>query len=202
MLRKMIYHSQFGEDRWIMENFFKPPVKGVFVEVGAFDGIQSSNTLAFEEAGMTGLCIEPDPELAAKCRANRKAITLQAAIGLPSNGLGGLVDFYVNDQDRGISSLTQHTKHSITVPLLRLDFVIASLLGETPWLLSIDTEGNELECFESLAPRRDGLILPKVVIIEFWSQPAPPKPEIVCSYMSQFGYHERHRTEVNCIFVR
>ena len=37
------YYSEFGEDRWIEENL-KPAV-GTFCEVGALDGIQSTETL-------------------------------------------------------------------------------------------------------------------------------------------------------------
>lgn len=45
---------------------------GVFVEAGANDGLAQSNTCYFERhRGWTGLLVEPIPELAARCRANR-----------------------------------------------------------------------------------------------------------------------------------
>lgn len=46
---------------------------GTFVEVGANDGISQSNTLYFEKyRGWRGLLVEPVPELAWRCRRNRR----------------------------------------------------------------------------------------------------------------------------------
>ena len=35
----MKFYSQFGQDKWLYENFFKNKKNGVFVEIGADDGI-------------------------------------------------------------------------------------------------------------------------------------------------------------------
>ena len=46
---------------------------GFFIEAGANDGIKQSNTLYFEKyRNWRGLLIEPIPELAMKCRKNRR----------------------------------------------------------------------------------------------------------------------------------
>lgn len=65
-----IYFSQHGEDKWIVENL-ELPDKGVFVEVGAAEGLQGSNTLYFQNRGWTGLLVEPDPRSAIKLEMNR-----------------------------------------------------------------------------------------------------------------------------------
>jgi FkbM family methyltransferase len=45
---------------------------GFFIEAGANDGVNQSNTLYFEKyMGWKGLLVEPIPDLARKCRANR-----------------------------------------------------------------------------------------------------------------------------------
>jgi FkbM family methyltransferase len=45
---------------------------GIFVEAGANDGLSQSNTAYFERyLGWNGLLVEPIPQLAARCRANR-----------------------------------------------------------------------------------------------------------------------------------
>jgi FkbM family methyltransferase len=54
---------------------------GVFVEAGANDGVEQSNTYFLEIfRGWTGLLIEPEPLLAAACRRNRRARVAQAAL--------------------------------------------------------------------------------------------------------------------------
>lgn len=54
---------------------------GVFVEAGANDGVEQSNTYYFEKfRGWTGLLVEPEPSLAAACRKNRRAQVAQAAL--------------------------------------------------------------------------------------------------------------------------
>src|SRR5579859_3629901 len=93
-------YSQFQEDSWVLKHL-PLPTKGVFVEVGAYDGIASSNTYGFEQEGWTGLCVEPDPEIASRCRQNRRCRTLQCAIA--SNPEPRL--FYINKADRGQSGL-------------------------------------------------------------------------------------------------
>ena len=54
---------------------------GVFVEAGANDGVEQSNTYYLEKfRGWTGLLVEPEPGLAAACRRNRRARVAQAAL--------------------------------------------------------------------------------------------------------------------------
>src|SRR5262249_35133335 len=68
-------YSQCGQDRFLLENFFKGKRNGVFVDVGAYDGERFSNTLFFEKTmGWRGLCIEPLPSAFAKLTASRAAI--------------------------------------------------------------------------------------------------------------------------------
>jgi FkbM family methyltransferase len=54
-------YSQYKQDMWLSENVFKNIDNGFFVEIGAHNGIQNSNTKHFEEVGWTGICIEPSP---------------------------------------------------------------------------------------------------------------------------------------------
>ena len=52
--------SQIGQDRILDEQIFKGKQNGVFIEVGAFNGVSGSNTYFFEkERGWKGMLIEP-----------------------------------------------------------------------------------------------------------------------------------------------
>src|SRR5260221_7249446 len=74
------YYSQCGQDQFLYENFFRTKREGVFVDIGAHDGIFYSNTKFFEELGWQGLCIEPIPEVFEQLKKNRKAICIQGCI--------------------------------------------------------------------------------------------------------------------------
>jgi hypothetical protein len=54
------FKSQFGQDQYLFQGFFENKQDGIFVEVGAHDGNNLSNTLFFEkEMNWSGVCIEP-----------------------------------------------------------------------------------------------------------------------------------------------
>lgn len=53
------YKSQFNEDYTYFKNFFKNKLNGIYVELGALDGIKISNTYFFENyLGWSGILIE------------------------------------------------------------------------------------------------------------------------------------------------
>ena len=57
-LMKVPYYARSGQDKYLNEEIFKEKRKGVFIDLGAYDGVESSNTLFFEateEAGVPDL---------------------------------------------------------------------------------------------------------------------------------------------------
>jgi FkbM family methyltransferase len=81
-----MYHSEFGQDKWLNENVFNGRRGGVFFEAGALDGVMDSNTLFFEdELGWTGLLVEPMPKAAEQCRRARRVPVKEIAL---SDGAG------------------------------------------------------------------------------------------------------------------
>jgi FkbM family methyltransferase len=56
----MKYYSQFNQDKYIYENIFKNKTDGFFVDIGASDPINGSNTMFFEEIGWSGILVEPN----------------------------------------------------------------------------------------------------------------------------------------------
>lgn len=100
--------SENGEDRCLIENYFPGVCEGRYLEVGALDGIQSSNTYAFYKVlGWKGVNIEIDPDNyedltynrrddlanvhAAVCSDSQK--TVHYAIGRHDYGSGGIWEF-------------------------------------------------------------------------------------------------------------
>ena len=56
----MKYYSQYKQDQYIYENFFKNKKDGFFVDIGASDPTNASNTMFFEEIGWSGILVEPN----------------------------------------------------------------------------------------------------------------------------------------------
>lgn len=72
-MKNVEYKSQFGQDKFIIENVFKGMEDGYFVEIGAGDGVHISNTYILEkEYNWNGLCVECNPYSYKKLIVNRK----------------------------------------------------------------------------------------------------------------------------------
>lgn len=75
------YHSQWGQDRYLNEHIFNNKVGGVFVDIGAHDGITLSNTYFFEKnINRTGVAFEPLSGPYEKLKASRKCVCINAAV--------------------------------------------------------------------------------------------------------------------------
>jgi FkbM family methyltransferase len=159
------FHSQVGQDRFLLENFFRGKRGGVFVDVGAYDGETFSNSLFFERTmGWTGLCVEPLPSAFARLRATRKAACEQVCVA----DFEGEAEFTEADDpgrnEKMLSGLTaqfdlrhlrfmQHlsvSRATRVVPVTRLSKLLDKhRLYEIDYC-SIDTEGAELAILSEL----------------------------------------------------
>jgi FkbM family methyltransferase len=193
----MSYHSQCGEDKWLIETR-KIGVGGTFVEVGAFDGIKSSNTFALENGhGWHGVLVEADPFVGIQCVGSRRSPTIICACAPEA-----CFDvFRVNGQDHGLSGF-KRPGWEIQVPCLPLHTIIAMSRLPKVDLLSIDTEGTELDVWRSGAPAFERIGLPAFVIMEHQTCQEPSNLPAILEEMSSSGYKEVHRTLYNCIFER
>ena len=73
--------SQLGQDK-IVDEYLHRKCNGVFVDIGAYDGVTFSNTLMLEiERNWTGICIEPLPDIFVELQKNRRCICAQVCIG-------------------------------------------------------------------------------------------------------------------------
>lgn len=55
------FHSQIGQDIWVLETALPGVSHGYFLDVGSGDGTVASNTKALEERGWSGICVDPFP---------------------------------------------------------------------------------------------------------------------------------------------
>ena len=187
------YHSQWGEDRWIYEHV-QLPAQGIFVEVGASDGRENSNTLFWEKRGWTGLCIEPDPRFHAALVQNRKCVIDHRAV---SNRDADCLQFRQHDVPTW-SGFAAQTGKTITVPTARLESVLDERRIGKIHILSLDTEGTELDVLRSV----DLLAhMPDVLIIEFDTKGMEPIDNYVLWDVNQFPYRCWLKTQTNLVFL-
>jgi FkbM family methyltransferase len=160
-----MYYSQFEQDKFLNENYFKNKSDGYFVDIGAFDGIEGSNSLFFENLGWGGVCIEPNPEKfelltqVRKCKCVKCAISnkngtaqfFQIKEGNNSpTALSGLVEEFSETSIARIQTYNLEESQSfdyIDVECKRFNDLID--VSDIDYL-SIDTEGNELKILQSI----------------------------------------------------
>jgi len=145
--------------------FFGQSAAGFFVEVGANEPQRGSQTWQFEQAGWTGILVEPQPDLAERLRRTRRAHVAPAACSSPANA-GGTVRLYLSGphsslhRDLAITGVIAHA--AIDVPVRTLDDILEQAAAPAPIdFVSIDVEGHEVEVLSGfdLARWRPRLIL-------------------------------------------
>ena len=199
------YRSQNGEDRWLDEHFGGKR-SGFFVEVGAYDGVNLSNTYHFEQAGWTGILVEPDPDMAERCRRARpRSQTFECAAGNPAGSPE--ISFFKVSGGEEYSTTTLTPEHrerlqrrgftwrEVRVPVRTLDSILAEAHASGVDFVSIDVEGGELAVLRGFDIRR---WKPGVVIVE--TNAALRSPE-VRRYFVANGYAYRHSIDVNDFYV-
>jgi FkbM family methyltransferase len=146
------FKSQFGQDRHVINTIYNHKRDGFFVEIGAYDGVESSNTYAMEkDYGWKGLCVECNPRFYDILQRTRNCYTSNHAI---YNVNGAVLDFYDSGGYAGLVETNNH-QHIIRDPIIKvttktlttiLDDIQAPSFIE---FLSLDTEGSEYEILKA-----------------------------------------------------
>jgi len=162
-----MYHSQYNQDKFLEELVFKGYKNGVYMDVGAHDGVSINNTLYFEETnGWTGINVEPIKAVFDKLIINRpSSINLNCAV-CNSDGeteflcnkgetemISGIKDTF---DPRHIHRLARDNRRykgktkTIKVPTKRVDTILDEYkIGHINYL-SVDVEGGEFEVIKSI----------------------------------------------------
>jgi len=202
-----MYYSEHGQDRWLEENVFRGKEGGVFVEFGALDGLEGSNTLFFErERGWDGLLVEANPRsfcgLLSSGRRARKALgAVGSAFGIAEftavegvtgwSGLTGQIDGR-HRQRIGAAAVAQF--HIATAPLAAILEHFG--LYEIDYL-SIDVEGAEATVLAPFLARGFADFAIDVVDVENnYGEP------LVEALMAAAGYRKIATLAINDIYRR
>jgi FkbM family methyltransferase len=163
------FYSQCGQDQYVYEKLFYNIKNGVFVDIGAHDGVRLSNTYFFEtEQDWSGICIEPIPEVFAELQKNRKCILVNGCI---SDNEGQAQFMRIHGPVEVLEMLSGLIHKYDPRHLARVEYTLSLCGGSyevTPVncyllnnlmlengithvnLLSIDTEGGELDILKTI----------------------------------------------------
>lgn len=175
-----MYRGQYEQDRFVRETFFANVNDGFFLDIGADDGLDRNNTRFFEEAGWTGICIEPSPSRFPALAKNRACECLNVAIASTpgdveflditgwGKGLSGIVHHY---DARHLERIERETsgnpltasKSVVRVPAVTLGSILQERGRTQVDYCSIDVEGGELDVLVSVDLRAVGI---RVITIE------------------------------------
>lgn len=162
-----MFHSQEKQDQYLETNIFKGYKNGIYVDVGAHDGVSINNTLYFEKNNnWTGINIEPLKTVFDKLVLNRPtSINLNCAVC----NTDGETDFFCNTgytemisgikdtfDSRHLQRLQRENKQNgssttvIKVNTRKLETIFDTHHISTVNYLSIDVEGAEFEVIKSI----------------------------------------------------
>jgi len=198
----MIWNGEFETDR-ISSEYFPEGFVGGCVDVGAADGVQLSNTLAFEQMGWLCLCIEANKEHEEALKKNRKHYQMCAA-----GDQAGKADLQIYGRPDDLNfhlSLTGIKPHESIKPVMTLvgvSEVTVKTLNQCIYdfdqfktidFVSIDTEGNELDVLKGFAIT---FWKPRLMVVEnIFGDP------LTRDYMTSQGYKLDKKLEQNEFFV-
>lgn len=142
-------YSQIKQDLWVLEKLDNKR-NGFFVDIGAFDGVELSNTLLLEEDyEWDGICLECNPKIVPTLKSARKAQVCDRPIWLEDGE-----QFYLHSESKDDPMLcyinqTKHDgvklKESISINTLLEEYNAPSEID----YINLDIEGTELAVMQN-----------------------------------------------------
>ncbi len=163
---------QFAAEQWLMQQFLEAENRsGWFAEIGANDPVCFSVTYSFEKLGWKGMLVEPQPDLAERCRCERpESVTVEAACGPtggPSKGKLSIPEklghaSMIGSNARVVSVLDKPIR-TIDVDIRTLDEMLEAYAPSSIDLISIDVEGFTTQVLDGFSIKR---WRPRLLLIE------------------------------------
>jgi FkbM family methyltransferase len=185
------------EEIKLVRDFFGAGAKGYFVEVGANDPKDNSQSFHLEQSGWSGILVEPQPDLAERLRKERSSKVYAVACSSPERS-GSHMTLHVlgpfSSFDPALAVTGLRPEHAIEVPVRTLDEILGEARAPQGFdLLSVDVEGHELDVLRGFDFAR---WQPKLILLE----------DHVTSlakhrFLNQAGYRLMRRTGLNGWYV-
>jgi FkbM family methyltransferase len=173
-------------------DYFDHKTDGFFVEIGANHPTELSQTWLLEQRGWKGILVEPLPACCEKLRAvRRNSIVCEAAAGAPEQVGEATLNVAQSDvwSHLGAENKELPLAARIKVAVRTLDSILEELHAPQVDLLSIDTEGMELQVLRGLNLKQHR---PALVLLEDHMETLD-----LFFYMRRAGYQLFKRTGPN-----
>jgi FkbM family methyltransferase len=187
-----------SREKELVRAFFSGRPTGFFVEVGANEPDEFSQTWHLEQRGWRGVLVEPQASCCERLRQQRRnSVVFQVACSAPEKA--GEAVFHVSNAS-AFSSLERHVddpsvvyERSERVKVVTLDQILEGLGNPEIDFVSIDVEGTELDVLRgfNLARYRPTLILLEDKVHDLAKH----------SYLKKMGYKLVRRTGFNNWYV-
>jgi FkbM family methyltransferase len=192
--------------------------EGLFVEVGAYDGISFSNSSCLADVGWKGILIEPIPRFAQACReryhGNARIQVVDAAVGDtatdveltiagPFTSMNDNVIKGYEQLDWAKQALKNSTRLTVRQRILDEILVASGAEGIQIDVLIVDVEGAEAAVFAGFSLEK---WMPRMIIVEL-SHTHPDLHEIsagdaaVQRSIASVGYAVVYKDRINTVFV-
>jgi len=159
----MHFYGQVEEDKLLYNNYFKDKKNGTYIELGAIDGVDFTNTKFFEDTlNWTGILIEPNPNMFKYLKQHRpNNFLFNDLVSCDTEELK--FKYFIEGGDVAVSgvesSLTEYheqwfchkkeLQRTILIKPKTLTEIVKSTNITHIDFLSLDVEGHELEVLKS-----------------------------------------------------
>lgn len=197
-----MWYSQYEQDKYINDILKKD--SGIFIDIGAYDGVELSNSCFFErERNWTGICVEPQPDIFINLIKNRKCRCEQVCV----SSIKEDVEFVkVHGYSTMLSGIKQlHTEHLAaridgelrefggrkeTIKVKTIGFM--ELIKDISYIdyCSIDVEGGEIDVLSTIDFNKVKINILSIELND-------PRVE---NFMKNIGYKKLYNLGVDGIF--
>lgn len=189
-------YSQYNEEQ-IITNYFGNYV-GTFLDLGAYDGKDLSNTYSLMLKGWVGVCVEPHPDIFPRLVENTKNFNVQClkfAIGT-SNGksmMNANSTYYSSLSDEEILRWNgKYSFNKIEVDVIDFPTLLDYCLEKNFDFISIDCEGLDFQILTQIDLSKVNC---KLICVETNGK----ETEKYEKYISNFGFKKIALNSVNLI---
>jgi FkbM family methyltransferase len=212
----MKYYSQIGQDQYFIENVSKGKRNGIFLDIGANNGIFESNTAALEfDYAWSGICVEANPSLIQDLKNNRpnskivncavwnESTKVELEISKSNHkGIKGDLLSRISNLERNKKYFEKHFNEDRNVIKVAAE-PVTTIIKEFYNLpcdidyMSLDVEGAEIEALKGID---FSLINIKFMTIEHGNRPGYIDQFVECLAPHGYKIHRINRWDVE--FVR
>ena len=185
---KRSFYGNSLEDKVIFE--LLPDLNGTYIDIGSGRPISGSNTYFFYKRGWKGILIDPLTINKKTSRIlRRKDSFIQGVITNSNDESLEFYEFLPYGNSTTLKEIADKQLHTPGFYLVQKNKVknininkLPGLSPELPSLLTIDTEGRDLEILKGMDFKR---MRPKVIVVEAWT---PDALEEINAFLQPKGY--------------